>query len=443
MRLRHLAAALAAAIPLTAPANGGAGVYEERTSGAVAGAQPGALRETALVQEDDVECLSEHLTIKLTSADVRVQVEYVFVNRGKTKTLRYAFPFALGLHEATRGGRVVETRRLGEPATYELFVDGAPVGATVSPGGPVPQDIAVPRLADWPYETSAEPTDPHYRWSYRVSDITFPAGLERRIRVTYVSPYLVYSMRSTEYGTATSPGEVSYVLSTGGGWRGGTIGQLQVTVTGDGVPIAWIRPAGLPFKRDRSGWTFQARDFRPTTATNIVVQRSELARRELGLEWGLTGDILGDAPVPPGDAWVSPPVGGAEPVRIQVKVGEWAEPGAKLGGERWPGTTRYRLRVAFAPGSVGARLTRARVALEFAERPTDVFHANFPEADPKDVAASGGYRAIWFDAPATPTSITLVPLEVVPGAKGDRRLRITGVKLEQDVSNHAAAPYPN
>jgi len=451
-------------LPGVASANGGSSGVGSRTSNAMAGAHPGPLGETALVQEDDVECRSESLVITLNADHVAVQVDYLFFNHGPSKTLWYAFPFALGEQDALVDGVLSNTRQFGEPTSYALSVDGKPAASETRAGAPVPREIPVPRIEDntdapeggMPGEEPG-PTRilvPRYRWSYRVSAVEFPSSAERRLRVNYAVPYLVYEKKS-ELGAATSPGQFSYLLSTGGHWRGGTIGHLDVTVTSSVLPIGQIQIDGLPFKRERTGWHFEANQLKPTTEANLVVRRSEFARLQLEagtpLEAakGMPRDVLGDRPTTAKGAWTSPPVGGPAPVRVELGVGERIDassdgvgddaPGRRSPwGWRWQGNGRYRLRLALAEGKEMARLTRARVELTFGKREPEVFHATFKEADPRDVASSGGYRAIWFDAPETPATITIIPLEVVPGARGERRLRFTGIKLEQDVSNYDA-----
>ncbi|HET9555083.1 MAG TPA: DUF4424 family protein [Anaeromyxobacteraceae bacterium] len=436
-----LLAALAL-LPQVASANGGsAGTYEAQTSGAMAGAHPGPLVEAALVQDDDVECLSERLAIALNGDQVAVQVDYVFVNRGATKTLRYAFPFALGQDETLVGSARKVTRRYGEPASYAITVDGKPVKAEQRAGALVPPEIPTPRIDDTtPSEAAPGTTKTRYRWDYRVSSITFPTGVERRVRVNYTTPYLVYMKRS-ELGHAMSPGEFSYILSTGGQWRGGTIGSLKIRVASEFTPLAQIQIDGLPFKRERTAWSFEATDFKPTTSSNLVVRRSELTLVELQPGEGVPENVVREIVGLLGAGWLTPPVGGKVPVRIELLVGEAADRGASEVRARVGG--RFRLGLAFGQEAGAARLTRARVEVAFQEHEPEIFHATFAKVDPRDVTAAGGYRSIWFDADEAPTTITIIPVEVEPGAKGERRLRIDHIMLHQDISNydaHVATP---
>jgi hypothetical protein len=72
----------------------------------------------------------------------------------------------------------------------------------------------------------------------------------------------------------------------------------------------------------------------------------------------------------------------------------------------------------------------------------DVFHATFGEAAKKDVAAAG-YRYVYFDEPTPPLSLRLEFLDVHPAPNGDRRLRVSGITVEDDSTNYTAfVPTP-
>jgi hypothetical protein len=478
---RRLAALFLLALPLAAAANGGSSGVSRKTSNAMAGGDGGALSKTELVAEDDVECTSEDLSINLGD-EVRVQVDYVFVNRGATKTLAYAFPFALAERAFFVNGKQGETQRFGEPSSYSIEVNGKPEAAGKRSGGDVPTGIPVPAIVEgtvgaWdPEDEEAAPAAAEqkpveriteklgYRWSYRVSQVEFPAGQPLKLRVRYQMPYLVYE-QSGELGQARSPGEFSYLLSTGGGWRGRTIGKLRVSVVSSEGSPAQIRVQGLPFVRTRLGWGYEATDFKPGIEKNIVVRRSEFAniplmstedelqplvsatqKSETGGRLCVGGGAIFRCPATrTGPAsWTSPPVGGRKPVVIALFTKDPREADdSEQDGGGWPSsrpaeTGRYRLRLAFATEKDVAQPSRVRVRLGFRAGREDLFRATFAVADPADLAWEHGWRSIWFDAKERPDSITLTLEDVVPGAKGSRSVEIKGIALEADVSNYTA-----
>jgi hypothetical protein len=440
---------LALAVPGTALPNGGPSHWvEARMEGAVLPGDGGRLDAVRLVRDEDVECTSEVLTISLRAGKADVQVEYVLVNHGAAKHLEYAFPFAIAEQEVVRDAK----RRkyvLGKPGAYSLKVNGEAVAAVQRPGLEVDPDIPVPTIDDnrdigdvgeW-----TAPEDGHgqladgriqlenrYRYTYYVSPLDLPAGESVRLTVTYASPYLVYTKRNEETGQAESPPAFTYLLSTGDRWRGGKIGKLTVRVRAakDGLPFYVID--GLPFARKGDVATYEAQDVVPTADMNLVIRRSDFARFELAPIPGVPQEVLQGNKA---KAWVSPPVGGDPVVTLVLTPTQVPEFRAEAPRKR------FRLDLAARPGT--AQPARVLVVLKLPDGRRDAFQATFGEAGAADLAAGGGYRAIYFDAPAVPNSVEVTFLEVRPGSKGDRALQLTGIVLEQDVTNYTAwVPLP-
>lgn len=469
-------------------ANGGSGHIDSTTEGAMLSGDGRRVEKMTLVPEPDVECLSEVLTLTTNTRDVHVDVRYVFQNRGKTKRVAYAFPFALGFikehwsapTETTAPGEAVtpsndvgrsdpevaaagrtETSILGEPVDYSIDVDGSAAEVTVEVGDAVPKDIPVPEIRD--NRGEPEPTMPGeperesptlssgYLWSFRVSSIEFPAGKAVKVHVSYRAPYLVYSQRG-ELGSAVSPGSFSYLLSTGGGWRGGKIGRLRVVLRGGDLPLSRIRPEGLLFTQERGQVSFEATDFTPTPSSNILLQRSD---------WETIRVQVTPREVLSPGGWTFPAVDRSAPVTLvlEVLIGDKSSPLERASPDE-SRTSLERFRIGLAePSPVGAsaRLKRVRVEYETKDDDRQVFYATFADVPEADVRATGGVRFIYFDEacarpdPFEPRPVDWRPfrflkltlLDAYPSTRGDRRVRLEGVTLERDDSNYQASiPVP-
>jgi len=437
-RLSRLVLAASLLAPALAAANGGvSGWVDEKTEGAVLPGDGAPLAATALAKDEHVECVSELLTIALRQGDAHVTVEYVLRNRGAPKRIEYGFPFAIGEQEVVVEGAAAQvTGPFGKPSDYALIVDGKAVAASWRPGLELPREIPVPAIEDnqglrgrLEYAQEKLKVKSRYRWFYFVSPLDLPAAREVKLTVTYSSPYLVYRKVKEESGPETSPPSFSYLLSTGGGWRGGVIGKLRIVVREEGgtLPAAGIE--GLPFVRKGEVATFEGRNVRPTTAMNLFIRTSEFKRVEMTADSDVPSVIFGGSGA--GSPWVSPPVGGDAPAALQLSTLGSTYP---YDAER--SSLRHRLGIATPKGT--AQPARVRVELGFADGRLDVFHATFKQASAHQIGASGGFRYVYFDAARQPITLRLEFQEVHPAADGDRRVRLSGITLEKDDTNYRA-----
>ena len=439
--MRSLPSIILAAVVFTsaiALANGGVSRWlSASTDGAVMPGEAGALGKRVLVPERDVECTSEALTLTLQEKGVDVVVEYAFVNRGKTKTIEYGFPFAIGVIHVMEGDRQTKERTLGEPTGYSIEIDGAKAAAKVSPGDTVPGDIPTPNIddnRDIPksgdgYDdvapaSGAATASTEFRWSYRVTPIEFPKGKPVKVRVSYSAPWLVYS-QSSELGSVASPGTFSYLLSTGAGWRKGTIGKFRAKIVGAGIPLSRVMVDGPSFTQSAGEVSFEETDFKPTVASNIVLKVSDWSA--VGLE-GIDENAKALLAAKPKSPWQTPPVGNGGTVAL----------GFKLAAGRIDSYARFRIGMLIDNDPANAHLKKATVELRYGSKPPDVFHASFREVSTSDVEATGGLRYIHFDtidyAPVAELHLTLTG--VFPGTGGNGRLRISQIVVERDVSDY-------
>lgn len=425
---RLLLLLLALAAPAAARANGGPSRWAHaRMDGAALPGDGGRLEATTIVRDEEIECASEVLTIALGEDHAAVEVEYVLVNHGAARRIEYAFPFAIAEQEVVADGKT--TRRvLGEPGRYSLQVNGRPVPAEQRPGLEVGPDLPVPAIDDnrdvpdvgeWTAPEGgrgelaggAVRVENRYRFRYRVSPVDLPAGEPVRLAVRYTSPYLVYSKRNDETGSAQSPPAFSYLLSTGDGWRGGRIGRLTIRVKGTNETLPRYGIDGLPFTRKGNVATYEAQDVVPTPDMNLVIRRSDFAAVSVS---------------------VSP---GKEPGAFELTPGPEAQRRYEL--------RQLRFRLGVAPPADAPPPTRALVVLTFGDGTRDAFQATFgaATATAAQPAAGAGRRHLYFDAGEVPRTIQLRLLDVDAAAAA--RLRKTSFVLEQDATNYQAwVPLP-
>ncbi|HOX42482.1 MAG TPA: hypothetical protein PK668_02740 [Myxococcota bacterium] len=286
------------------------------------GVGPGAPLDGArMAVEPDVACQTERLEIELRREEARVEVDYTYLNHGADKTLTYGFPFVLIRGRSARGGDWLA----GKPRRYSLEVDGREVESRFVLGGPVPEEVA-PRwrarfvragfVEDW---KQAAPEDTR-RWGFFASELRFPAGRPVRVRVRYAVDTLV---------TQDPLGRervFSYLLSTGGAWRGGRIGRLEVVLTARGV----LLPELEGFRRAGDSLVREQTDLAPRVADDLFIPverdlRERLTKRLSVFRWLHRDalDVRGPAPMfAPGD--------------LRPVPGTWTLPaaGPRLGDQR-------------------------------------------------------------------------------------------------------------
>jgi len=430
--LRFVFFACSVCIPALASANGGVSRWHSSsTEGAMLSAQAGALGKRVLVPERDVECASELLTLTLQESGVDVDVEYSFVNRGKTKTVEYAFPFSVGHGvrlASDYGGKETNQVSLGEPLGYSIEVDGTQADAKVSPGGAVPADIPTPNInqgGDDAYG-KREVTSTSYDWSYRVTPIEFPKDKTVTVKVTYSAPWLIYR-ESSELGSVKSPGTFSYLLSTGGGWRKGRIGKFRMKVVGAGLPLARASITGPDLKQSNGEVFFEATNFKPTRENDIVIKVTDWKGENMTSMDANAKALLAAKPKAP---WQSPPVASGQPLELGFTVDLFND------GR----STRFRIGMAIDNDPANARPKKASVELRFHRKPPEVFHASFRDLPTSDIEASGGMRYIYVDTfdDVTISEIHLTFTDVFPGTNANNRMQVRQFLLERDVSDYEA-----
>jgi hypothetical protein len=429
IRLEALCVAACLSSPVQAAANGGVSKWiHQWTEGAVLSGDGAPLGATALAKDEEVECVSELLTLDLREGAVGVTVEYVLRNDGESKSIEYGFPFAIGEQDRITGDKTT-TRSFGKPRGYALAVEGKAVKAEWRRGLELPREVPVPAIEDNEGFDGSERVETRYRWFYFVSPVDLPSGRDVRLKVTYAAPWLVYKKANSEanqWGEKTaSPPSFSYLLSTGAGWKGGLIKKLKIVVreAGSALPAAGIE--GLAFVQKGKVATYEGIDVRPTREMDLFVRGSDF---EL---INITDEVRPTKAKP----WFSPPVGGAKPAILQFGLERLRLWGKQIQYK----SVRYRLGLDASRSM--AQPARLRVVIGLDNGEQDVFHATFGEAARKAVAASG-VRYVYFDEPVQPTSLRLEFLDVHPGPNGDRRLLIDGVTVEKDNTNYTAHVQP-
>jgi hypothetical protein len=428
------------------------------TRGALAPGQALLVLKGKALERSDVECIAEDLTLVVRPTDVVVKAEYVLRNQSPAaKRLELAVPFALGQQEILLNEKKVELVTLGHPEGYGIWVDDEEYRFSELRAGPVPDGVELPRI-----EGGRLPSDFYlperedgttlpirfkssYRWNQFVTPITFPDDKPVSVRVEFTAPYLSYG-RETSRGEVSSPGSFRYLLSTGGNWRGGTIGRFHVSVKAEGIPLSQIDLSGLDFVSNDTGATFDATDFHAGGSGDLLVRLSEFERLRVecsDVPPAVPFTIL-DRPQEVSRPWVATAIRPDAPLEIRLE--------RKLGRDRKPdpGTkadaAERRYRIGFSVVSHEKqypRLKRVRVALSFGRErsgtalPPRRFSASFEDATDEQVQANRGWRYLIFRSTEPPSTVRLSITDVYPGDKNDRRLRLDGLVLEQERSPEA------
>jgi hypothetical protein len=180
--------------------------------------------------EPDVRMVSEELSVKLFGHEAVVTADMLFRNEGPTQDVELGFPqinyyqtpeLVLEAVQFVVDGREVLSRHVGD-------------GGRPLPGLSAPQDVP----------------------SWHVATVSFAAGQERRVRITY----------RHEHGGGIYGPFFPYVLSTGASWKGHSVERIRVVVD-YGEAADTIRSAGPKgYETDEAArrltWLFE--DYRGT-----------------------------------------------------------------------------------------------------------------------------------------------------------------------------------
>jgi hypothetical protein len=427
------------------------------TRGAIAPGEALLLLKGKPLERSDVECIAEDLTLVVRPTEVLVKAEYVLRSQPPAaKRLELAVPFALGQQEILLNEKKVELVTLGHPEGYGIWVDDEEYRFSELRAGPVPEGVELP-----PIEGGRLPPDFYlperedgstlpirfkstYRWNHFVTPITFPDDKPVSVRVEFTAPYLSY-VRETSRGDVSSPGSFRYLLSTGGNWRGGTVGRFHVSVKAEGIPLSQVDLSGLDFVPNDTGATFDATDFHAGPAGDLQVRLSEFERLRVECSEvppAVPFTIL-DRPQEVSRPWVAAAIRPDAPLEIHLdrKPGRDRKPD--------PGTkadaAERRYRIGFSIVSHERqypRLKRVRVALSFGRArsrstppPPRQFSASFADASDESIQANRGWHYLIFRSAEAPSAVRLSITDVYPGDRDDRRLRIDGLVLEQERSS--------
>jgi hypothetical protein len=187
-------------------------------------------------QHSSVRMADENLHIELPSG--KVKVRYVFKNEGKATKVLMAFPEDGYMLPPDKDKRVKKGESLF--GYFRSWVDGKP--------------FSVNRVLSDKEETAPDFQGYKHWW---VKEVPFAAGQTRVVVNEYQG--------GLGWGPAWTPERsFSYTLRTGSTWKGGKIGNLQVTVDARGLegfsPQTWS-PHG--WKHTGGIWTMSRSNFKP------------------------------------------------------------------------------------------------------------------------------------------------------------------------------------
>ncbi|GMV41573.1 MAG: hypothetical protein AMXMBFR64_32890 [Myxococcales bacterium] len=230
-----------------------------------AGAPATMAGETCVPEKrDDVLLADEALRFTETLVDGKsvweVEARYTFRNRGADVTLQVGFPIDDPMTE-TPGAQAVEG--------YAVTVDGAPATWRAFEPAKEGDDASRAQARAFGYDR------------VHLTEVHFPGGGERTLTHTYRA-----RASNNNYWMAWH----TYILKTGGHWKGGRIGHIVVTVT-HARPVAYDHHSaslrGGTWDAATRTWRWEASGWEPTTDLNYLWGNPEA----IAWESGQLGDL--------------------------------------------------------------------------------------------------------------------------------------------------------
>ena len=236
--------------------NGGGYHYGVRFTGDVKPFEPSGVENVAI--------LDEKLDIELKRTGAAVRVRYRMKNMAKKRVkVRFGFPVEVAGAtvfdvEKKAGAEEMVRRNCGD---YRVVADGKELKAKF-----LEEKFSKPEQVDYPMLGQVAGIG-----GWLVSEVTFKAGQERVLEISYVSEYEVAG-GSVSDDWAQGPIGFKYRLSTGAVWHGPIrSGVVTVRATGaDADLVEMFKPVGK-FKRDGGTWTWKFEHLEPTLADDIEI----------------------------------------------------------------------------------------------------------------------------------------------------------------------------
>lgn len=237
----------------SALANGG-GYFRGglESAGDVAGFEP--------EQTDKIRILDEKLTVRLGPKSAAVEVRYLMRNETAKKVkVRFGFPaeesFDKNLMASVGEPTHRKTTTLSYCRDYRVTAAGKPVKFKWQAEAKPAADKRFEGLAGW-----------------MVSELTFAAGEEKPVLISFNSDYPEEEWNVSDAGTI-SAARFKYRLSTAACWAG-TIGEGSIALIPDGIPadeLRVIKPVNR-FTKEGNHWVWRFKDLEPSLADDLEIE---------------------------------------------------------------------------------------------------------------------------------------------------------------------------
>lgn len=207
------------------------------------------------INVEQVEMVSEDLSIDLHVEFAEVHIEYVLHNPGKKVNVKAGFPCAV-MAGAAYGQKAPDPRAIAENGLRGFAITADDKKLDVA--------ITADALELQPSMGTLEVN------SWHVVEMKFDAGQTRRIRVSYQQDYHL-SRYSVSDNTTSSPYSLTYLFSAAGLWAGpihlGNVRVRAVSVNPNDVAFSLAKR----FQQNGNEWTWNFRDLEPTLEDDLVI----------------------------------------------------------------------------------------------------------------------------------------------------------------------------